>query len=133
MVRFPDEEELRIWVKELELSGLRDALPDIDDEWYRQMLSSYQLTAMRPDCLGNLCLSGAVVFHRITKNHYRVDGNKRSAVISTFLLFNVNGSHLNVSWKDLYAISKEVARSKKTPEVVVGAIHAVFSVACRKR
>ncbi len=130
MVRFPDEEEVRVWIEGLD-HELKTYLPLIDEGWYQEMASSFQITALRPDCKEDVCKAGAVLFHKINKNHYRVDGNKRSAVICTYLFFVINGMHLSVLPESLYAIAKGVAENQEKPEDAIEKVFAVFLSSCR--
>lgn len=131
MARFPTEEELRVWVENLD-EDLKNYLPIIDEAWHREMVSCFQVAALRPDCQASACRAGAVVFHKIIKNHYRIDGNKRSAVICSYLIFVVNGLHLSTPPETLYGLAKHVAESKSEPERLIIEIDEKFLSACRK-
>lgn len=130
MLNFPDEKDLGSWLRKLENTDLEPFLPGIDEDWFRQMLSAFQTTALRPDCRTDACLSGAVIFHKIIKNHYRVDGNKRSAVICAYLFFVANGLHLRIGPDALYELARRVAESRSDTEEVVNSVRSLFSGAC---
>ena len=66
---------------------------------------------MVPESRSDLCAAGANLFCRITKNHRFPDGNKRSAVLTTTLLFAVNGHHFDMGVMELVEISRQVAES----------------------
>ncbi len=130
MLNFPGERDLLSWLRKLEHTDLEPFLPGIDEAWFRQMLSAFQTTALRPDCTSDPCLSGAVIFHKIIKNHYRIDGNKRSAVICTYLFFVANSRHLRIAPDILYELARAVAESHAASEEVVKRIRMRFSEAC---
>ncbi|MFH2232614.1 MAG: hypothetical protein ABII13_05620 [Patescibacteria group bacterium] len=118
-VEYPDLTMIRAWyfmLKENDEFQKAFYLPAIDGAWCEQMLSAFQTTAIRPDCRTNIKQAAACVFYKITKNHYRVDGNKRSAVICIFFFFLVNGFWLNMPSIELYELSRELAMSKSQNE-----------------
>lgn len=118
-VRFPSEQELRLWIRALIEENIEEMpLPNIDEEWYREIVSSFETTMMVPSCKENVVLAGATIFYKIIKNHRRVDGNKRSAVITIYLFFTINEAHLRKSPNSLKDFSKNVAERQDNQEKV---------------
>lgn len=113
-IEFPDLEMIRFWYGMLIRNDILQKafyLPLIDDEWYREMLSAFETTALHPDCRTNIEHATARICYKITKNHYRVDGNKRSAVMCTFLFLMLNGCWLSITPRELRRFLKGVAKS----------------------
>lgn len=130
-VVIPNREDLEIWTKALKgLPDLGAYLPLIDDSWFSEMRSCFEVALLHPDAKSDVCRAGAAIFHKVTKNHYRIDGNKRSAVITTYLFFLINGCRLNIAWKDLYEVARTVADSKLSVEDAVGVVHDAFKATC---
>ena len=132
MVIFPVDEDLRFWVLNLD-ERLKPFLPAIDDSWYQDMISCFQIAAMRPDCKESVCRAGSVIFHKIIKNHYLVDGNKRSAVLCTYLIFSVNVLPLALTPDELYESARQVAQSKEAPDKLIAALTDYFEKSCRAK
>ena len=131
-VEYPADEDLHLWVEALSKTGLAKYLPIIDDVWYEQMVSCLQVTALHPVGKTDACGAGAMLFHKITKNHYRIDGNKRSAVICTYLFFVVNRLDLDLLPDELYELARRVADSEESPEKIIGEIRAHFTKVCKR-
>lgn len=131
-VRYPTDKDLRLWVGALSKTWLVKYLPGMDDGWYEQMISCFQVTALHPTGKADACGAGAMLFHKITKNHYRVDGNKRSALICTYLFFVVNRLDLDVHPDELYELARRVADSDERPEKIISDISSHFTKVCKR-
>lgn len=130
-VSIPTPEELKIWAAALSrLPELGAYLPIIDDAWFIEMRSCLEAAMLHPKSKLDICHAGAAIFYEVTKNHYRIDGNKRSAVITTYLFFVINGCRLRIEWEDLYELAKTVAMSEKNVDSVVEAIYPAFLTSC---
>lgn len=130
-VRIPDREDLRIWISALyKLPALGAYLPLVDDAWFEEMRSCFEVAMLHPDSRNDVSRAAAAIFYKITKNHYRVDGNKRSAVITTYLFFFINNCRLTIAWEDVYELARTVAESKQNAEVVIGRLYAALRAAC---
>lgn len=126
-VRFPSEQELRLWIRALIEENIEEMpLPNIDEEWYREIVSSFETTMLVPQCKENVVLAGATIFYKIIKNHRRVDGNKRSAVITIYLFFTINEAHLRKSPNSLKDFSKSVAERQDNQEIVINDVMMYF-------
>jgi len=113
-VEYPVLEDIKTWYLALNnRTRFKRAffLPPLDETWCEEMRSAFETTSLLPDCRHDVCRAAAVVFYKINKNHYRVDGNKRSAVICTIFFLMINNHWLEMSPKELYALAKEVAES----------------------
>lgn len=113
-IEYPDLQLIRVWYFALKANDeFQKAfyLPEIDDAWCERMLSAFQTTALRPDCRLDITQASARIFYKITKGHYRIDGNKRSAVVCTFFFLALNGLWIAIPPVELYRFSKEVAMS----------------------
>ena len=122
---------LRRWADDLSESELKKYLPEIDESWYLEMLSCFEVTSLRPDCRTDACRAGAVLFYKIIKNHYRIDGNKRSALVCIYLFFVANQLDLATPWEKAYESAREVAMSTEPAEKIIESIAAGFLSACK--
>jgi len=114
-VIIPQINDVRAWVKEI--SGptllLFKFLPDINTKWYEAIdgaLGLIQLSHYKE----NLHHKGAHLFYKIVKNHYFIDGNKRSAVIVIYLYYLVNGYIIREDPEAMLEIARKTAESDGT-------------------
>lgn len=123
-VELPTLEQTNEW---LHLIGenLVDYLPPTNRNWAKHMHSCFEVAALGPD-RDDVFAVGAKVFYKIAKNHYLVDGNKRSAVICTVLFFLTNGLHLTLSATLMYELAKVTVKSKEDSETCAMGLRAVF-------
>lgn len=131
-VTFFDEKVLRSWIGVLQHSGIPIRLPAIDQAWFEQMISCVEVTKLRPQFQADLHLAASSIFYKVIKNHYRVDGNKRSAVICSYLFYIVNGYHLSPPQDDLYEFARAIAESKKNYEDCLPEIRDFFVANAKK-
>lgn len=133
MIEFPNQEEIIRWGQTLAGDGTFPSLPAISDFWAKQMSSCMETTrllANSSDDSYDICRCASVIFYKITKNHYLVDGNKRSAVICLYLFFAVNGMILEVPFTSLYGLSKDVAGDSREQIEVIDAIDDMIREHC---
>lgn len=109
--QLPTRSELDLWLKFVS-ETLASYLPPYNPRWSEHMLSCFRVAALAPDS-NNLCRLGARIFYKIAKNHYLVDGNKRSAVICTYFFFLLNGHDLDVTPSSLYKVAIAVVEDKE--------------------
>ena len=76
-------------------------------------ISRPQATFAGEDLYPNIFLKASALMHSLILNHSFIDGNKRTAVISSARFLYINGYKLNVTKKDLIKITLDV-ESKKT-------------------
>jgi prophage maintenance system killer protein len=113
-VEYPTLEDIREWYVALNNRTLFEQaffLPPLDEGWCEEMCSAFETTALLPECRHDACRAAAVIFYKINKNHYRVDGNKRSAVICTIFFFMINNLWPDITQKKFYALAKKIAKS----------------------
>ncbi len=120
MLVFPDKTWLRAWVELIpeKDTGLEEYLPHIDEEWFQEMISCLEIVQLNPRCRDDLACAGATLFYKIIKNHHRVDGNKRSALLVIALLFLLNESYLRILPKDMYQLAAQAASETRSQDVV---------------
>lgn len=85
---YPDKESLKQWANALRnptVFSLED-LPDFNEGWLDNIIKIFDLIKMShyPDTLHH---KGAHLFYKIAKNHYFINGNKRSAVMATYFFY----------------------------------------------
>lgn len=82
----------------------------------------------------NIHQKAAAYFYYFIKNHAFRDGNKRMAVISTYVFLNLNGMTLSVVPEDLYNLAIDIAKEEGEPFKVISAIgSALFKFTGIKR
>ena len=129
MVKFPDEDLLIEWINLIERKGnaLLPYLPLIDRLWFQEMISCVEITAIASSQVHQLDSIGAKLFYKISKNHRRIDGNKRSALLVTVLLFILNDYFLEMAPVEMYDFATWVADSDaKKQELIEEKIKEVF-------
>lgn|GEM_PF-3221838 len=123
---YPDKKIIGRWAELVsKMEHLRNYLPNINDTWISTIEGEFILTSMHPD-RDDLAKSAARLFYRIIKNHRFVDGNKRSALLNTYLFIIWNRHGLNLSPETLYLRSKDVAKSKEAQEEVIRDLAELF-------
>lgn len=125
---YPSAEVILEWGRLLEKSEggeLEGLLPFVDENWASEMRDCFEVNSLHPDA--DIVSASARLFHRITKNHRLVDGNKRSAVICTYLFIFGNGYNLDVSARNLYELARRIAQDEASPEKAVDILKQIFS------
>ncbi|TAK04276.1 type II toxin-antitoxin system death-on-curing family toxin [Patescibacteria group bacterium] len=125
---YPSSEAILEWGRLLEKSEggeLQGLLPFVDEEWAAEMRDCFEVNQLHPD--HDIVSASARLFHRITKNHRLVDGNKRSAVICTYLFIFGNGHNLKIAARNLYELTRHVAEDEASPETAVNVLKRLFS------
>ena len=109
---YPDRTTLEWWISNLQSSNplLRVALPNIDTEWYEQIMRTLEMVQMSVYD-SDLHRKAAVIFYMINKGHRDVDGNKRSSILVVYLFYLVNNHYIPRSFP-IKKLAKSVARSK---------------------
>jgi len=124
---YPDRHDIFDWARYVSQMQLLDQyMPEVDYQWAEKIESCFHTTRLCPD-KNDLCASAARVFYKIIQNHYFVDGNKRSAVINTYLFVLGNGYRLNIPADQLYDLSKKVANEKEGSEKEIKSLRSIFS------
>ncbi|NQU77980.1 type II toxin-antitoxin system death-on-curing family toxin [Candidatus Falkowbacteria bacterium] len=126
---YPTEEDLHFWIKlvnEASDQTLKPYLPPyINKNWYKNIISLFDLLKM--DYYGNnVYQKSAHLFYKVCKNHYYVDGNKRSAIICVYL-FSLLNDKFTGRPNDLYQLAKQVSKSKpESREIMVDKLKSYF-------
>jgi death-on-curing family protein len=79
-----------------------------------------------PYCQNDLACAGAKLFYKIIKNHHRVDGNKRSALLVTFFFFAWNGRYIEIAPEVMYRLAAHVAADQRKSDVVERFLEEIF-------
>ena len=74
----------------------------------------------------------ACYFFMIIKNHPFSDGNKRMAVVSTYVFLGVNNIQLKLSSLDMYKLAKQTAKGKNSPAKSIPKIAKLFRMNSKK-
>jgi len=124
-VKFISEDELKYWVGSLQQHNFV-YLPHIDDVWFEEIISCFKTACIVPVCRTDVFAAGARIFYKIIKNHYRIDGNKRSALICIYLFFLVNNVLLRPQPATLYSLARKVADSREKSEHLIQTLRIFF-------
>ena len=93
-------------------------------------IETTHITAEHADAPYDICTCASLIFFKIIKNHHLVDGNKRSAVICTYLFFFINGMSLEVSVDGLYDLAILVAKDDRHQDEVIESVSEVLRPFC---
>jgi prophage maintenance system killer protein len=133
MLEFPDSFAVNWWVEYLPTSDnseIKKYLPKIDKEWKDRIMSVVSLVHMNYNngyIAQDVHSVASFVFYKINKAHNEIDGNKRSAIIITYLFYLINDYAL-VTGEEIRLIAKRVAKSKgkKNQDLWLKRIKEVF-------
>jgi death-on-curing family protein len=106
---------------------LDDFLPPTNNQWSKLMRDCFDVAQLAPDH-PNIFRMSARIFYKITKNHYLIDGNKRSAVICIYLFLFKNNFSLAIEPDELYHLAKSVADSKQLSEELEDMLETIFKI-----
>lgn len=132
---YPDKQSLKQWANALRNSTvfLLEDLPDFNEEWLDSIIKIFDLIKIPhyPDTLHH---KGAHLFYKIVKNHYFINGNKRSAVIVTYFFYFINGFVvLNNPTQMLELARKTVETKSSESEQVVSRLEETLREISKKR
>lgn len=123
---FPDKKILKEWGLQLsDVDDLGKYLPVITNIWAEKIENCIEVAKLHPD-REDLHKIAARLFYKIIKNHVLVDGNKRSAVITVYLFYYMNGYRLTIQINQLYDLSRMVAATKTPHEDVIKILSQMF-------
>lgn len=115
---YPTADELQTWVSSLqEDTQFGKYYPIIGDDWLDRICGCFSVIKLNP-ANRRIFRAGADLFYKIIKNHYFIDGNKRSSVLATYVFFLLNGWHINCSADHLIEIARKTAKSKPATQRV---------------
>jgi death-on-curing family protein len=123
---FPGEETILEWGKLLLESHFPDEyLPLITNQWARATADSVEVASLHP-CKNDLVESASRIFYKIIKNHRLVDGNKRSALVVTYLFLVLNNHRFKIDSSSVYELARMVAQEKEYHERTIQRLVNVF-------
>lgn len=71
-----------------------------------------QQTVFGSDAYPDLHTKAAAMLHSLIRNHPFVDGNKRTAILSMIVFYNLNGHAIEVSEEELVALALDAAEGQ---------------------
>lgn len=110
---FPKEKTVRAFIefiKSMEADFLQQHLPSCDEEWYKIVTDCYEQIQL-PYFNGNVVNVTSYIFYKLCKNHRLADGNKRTAVIATFLFLYENDYITMFSSDTMARLARVIAES----------------------
>ena len=109
---YPTRQLIEKWLVILKNENLELTLklPQTSEQWFDRVLSNVELTRIAY-CEEDVFVKGAHLFYYITKDHNFTDGNKRSAIVVTYLYFLINTYFIGNPEK-VRLLAKRVAKSK---------------------
>lgn len=112
-ITYPSKDTFGEWLSEVTKEGAYPLglLPVFENNWIDTILATFDLLKF-PHYKNTLHHKGAHLFYKIIKNHKFGDGNKRSAVLSLYLFYSINGLTLLKNPDSLYSKAKETAESQ---------------------
>lgn len=81
-----------------------------------------QQTAFGQDAYPTLALKAAALLQSLIGNHPFIDGNKRTAVLSTIVFLNLNGFELNMDQQALVQLALDIASGKPKLEAIAAVL-----------
>ncbi len=107
---YPDKDLIKSWIKLLSSSPnfLQEYLPLIDENWYDEVMSPIEMVQF-PYYEQDVHIQAAHIFYKLTKNHYFIDGNKRTAVVIIYLFLIINRLTFKISPEELKSLAKNTA------------------------
>ena len=79
-----------------------------------------QQTAFGSDAYPDIHTKAAAMLQSLIRNHPFIDGNKRTAVLSMIVFYNLNGHALEIDQGQLVALAIDVAEGQIDVEAIAG-------------
>ncbi len=76
------------------------------------MHAMFELVHMLPNCTDDFTCASANLFFKVTKNHHRYDGNKRSAICCLIFFMVLNNRKSSFTNQEIEDLALEVAASQ---------------------
>lgn len=107
---YPDRKIIEEWIKFLkrENLSLKLKLPTTDEDWFTKVLDTIE--RIKVSYILGLHSKVAHLFYYLDKDHNFLDGNKRTAIVTTYLVYILNGYKLTSPDK-IRTLAKKVAMS----------------------
>lgn len=99
----------------LQLYQFEEPLPNFETRFPSKLESILEIPKQKfagEDLYPSIYEKSACYFYFIIKNHPFLNGNKRLAIITTFIFLKINGISLISPWNKMYSFALEVAKSK---------------------
>jgi death-on-curing protein len=92
-------------------------------------LASWSQPSFRPqttigghDACPDIHTKAGALLHSLAHNHAFVDGNKRTALIATYVFYRLNGYMLVAKTNDIIGLMLDAAQSQLTVEAIAGSL-----------
>lgn len=99
----------------LQLYQFEEPLPNFETRFPSKLESILEIPKQKfagEDLYPSIYDKAACYFYFTIKNHPFLNGNKRLAIITTFIFLKINGFSLISPWSKMYSFALEVAKSK---------------------
>lgn len=83
-----------------------------------------QQTVFQTDAYPDIHTKAAAMMHSLIRNHPFLDGNKRTAVLSMILFYNLNGYAIEANQGEVVALAVDVAEGQIGVEGIAGLLKA---------
>lgn len=81
-----------------------------------------QQTVFRSDAYPDIHTKAAAMLHSLIRHHPFIDGNKRTAVLSMIVFYNLNGHSIEAGQGELVALVLDVAEGQVDVETIAGTL-----------
>ena len=81
-----------------------------------------QQTVFGSDAYPDIHTKAAAMFHSLIRSHPFIDGNKRTAVLSMIVFYNLNGYAIEVNQEELVALALDAAEGQIDVEAIAGTL-----------
>lgn len=102
-----------------QLYKFNEPLPEFETRYAQKLeavLSIPETEVFGKDMHPTLTEKAACYFYYIIKNHPFLNGNKRVAVIATYVFLRLNDHELTASWEDIYDFAISISQPTKNHE-----------------
>lgn len=113
---YPDDTTLKLWINILRnpsntspIKRLSDYLPLVNEQWYERVMGTVSLVEMISYFPKSLHGRASHIFFKIVENHSHIDSNKRSAIITVYLFFIINGYMFSGDPEKVRQLAKGIA------------------------
>jgi death-on-curing protein len=81
-----------------------------------------QQTVFGADAYPDIHTKAAALMHSLIRNHPFLDGNKRTAVLSVIVFYNLNGYAIDAAQGEVVALAVDVAEGQVDVEGIAGVL-----------
>lgn len=97
-----------------ELMQFEEPVPEFQTRFPNKLESILEIP--KQDFYPTIFEKAACYFYFIIKNHPMLNGNKRLAIVTTYVFMRLNGYILGVPWKEMYEFAVKLALETKSHE-----------------